>query len=80
MGCIMNNYEDLAFKPAMTLGDLKEYAKQNKLFAPHDIRDDFFIGILFFRSNGEIRANGTIIAENRTYEQMKNIIDNLYGE
>ena len=77
----MPDYEnDLAFKPAMTWGDLKEFAKQNKLYAPHVTRDDFFVGVLFFRSNGEIRANGTIIAENRTYEQMKNIIDNLYGE
>lgn len=77
----MPDYDnDIVFKPAMTWGDLKEFAKQNKLFAPHVTRDDFFIGVLFFRSNGEIRANGTIITENRTYEHMKNIIDNLYGE
>lgn len=70
--------EDLAFEPKMTWEELKGYAKQNKLYRPHVTRDDFFIGSMFFRYNGEIRANGIIIAENKTPEQMKTIIEALF--
>ena len=73
------DYEDLAFEPKMTWEELKGYAKQNKLYRPHVTRDDFFIGSMFFRYNGEIRANGIIIAENKTPEQMKTIIEALWG-
>ena len=79
----MNNTPDyndnLAFEPKLTWRDLKEFAKQYTFYYPHVTRDDFFIGLLLFRSNGEIRANGVVIADNRSYEQMKNIIDTLGG-
>lgn len=81
MGCIMTDYKDLAFKPEMTWIDLCEYAK-NKQLDVVNCKD----GLCFIRCNGviliknnRILASG-IITENRTYEQMKNIIDNLYGE
>lgn len=75
----MEDYKDLAFKPELTWEELKGYAKQNKLYRPHATRDDFFIGSMFFRYNGEIRANGIIIAENKTPAQMKTIIEALWG-
>lgn len=85
MGCIMTDYEnDLAFKPAMTWEELCEYAKS--------LDKDVFIGSDYFNLYGlNFKEEGNItfelgyddiyfIATNRTYEQMKNIIDNLYGE
>lgn len=81
----MPDYDnDLAFKPAMTWEDLCKYAKS--------IYKDVFIGSDYFNLYGlNFKEEGSItielgdddvyfIATKRTYEQMKNIIDNLYGE
>lgn len=73
------NYEDLAFKPAMTWGDLVETNRNKQLFYKNG-SEIFNIGLMSFHKDGEIRFQGVLVAENRTYEQMKNIIDNLYGE
>lgn len=86
------NYKDnLAFKPAMTWQDLYTYAHN---FNQSGYEDEICISttdktkISFWR-NGKISVTNKtsdytfmkmLIAENRTYEQMKNIIDNLYGE
>lgn len=78
----MIDYEDLAFKPAMTWDELCEwvgdraelgYFKSWFDMENNDARFTFYNG-------GDVVVNGVTIAENRTYEQMKNIIDNLYGE
>lgn len=78
------DYDDLAFKPAMIWEELCEYAKSLDI--------DVFIGSDYFNLYGlNFNEEGNItfelgdddiyfIATNRTYEQMKNIIDNLYGE
>lgn len=65
----------------MTWEELCEYAKSKRLDVVNH-KD----GLCFIRCSGvallknhKILASGTI-TENRTYEQMKNIIDNLYGE
>ena len=78
----MTDYEnDLAFKPAMTWEELCEYAKSK---GAEIIRDDLKINKLYFEKNGDIivyrYGEPFFFAKHRTYEQMKNIIDNLYGE
>lgn len=78
----MPDYEnDLAFKPAMTWEDLCVYAHERG-FVLHG--DWIYSNRLCFLKTGEIIMTGLdayyVLAANRTYEQMKNIIDNLYGE
>lgn len=75
----MTDYEDLAFKPALAWGDLVEPNRSKALFYKNDF-NSFNIGLMSFHKNGEIRFNGILVAENRTYEQMQTIIDNLYEE
>lgn len=78
------DYENLAFKSALTWDELCEYVKS--------LDKDVFIGSDYFNLYGlNFKKEGDItfdldyddiyfIATNRTYEQMKNIIDNLYEE
>lgn len=74
----MTNSDDLAFKPAMTWRDLCEYAKRKNAYI---WKKNIHLNNLSFSADGKIKtSDGEIVAENRTYEQMKNIIDNLYGE
>jgi len=81
----MPDYEnDLAFKPAMTWNELCEYAK-SKYKAEKGFFESWFdieCGecVISFYNRGDVCVYGSLLAENRTYEQMKNIIDNLYGE
>lgn len=66
----------------MTWGDLIESCRQYELFCKPrhtSLIDWFHIGVLIFYESGEIKANGITIAENRTPQQMKIIIENLKG-
>ena len=86
---IMPDYEnDLAFKPAMTWEDLVRWLK--KEFSQKLIEDgetismysnDFFlINNMCFAKCGNILTDGRCyIAENKTPEQMKTIIEALWG-
>lgn len=85
MGCVMNNYEDLAFKPAMTWDELCEYVESKYTMSKECLAWGWFTmpverKELTFYINGLVELEGFRLAQNRTYEQMKNIIDNLYGE
>ena len=74
----MTDYKDLAFKPPMTWEELCEYAHDRGALLHGNW---FYFNRLNFAKDGSIRYAFTPdIAKNRTYEQMKNIIDNLYGE
>lgn len=73
------NYDDLAFKPKMTWGDLVETNRNKQLFYKNG-SDIFNIGLMSFHKDGEIRFQGVLVADNRSYEQMKTIIDALYGD
>ncbi len=78
----MPDYEnDIVFKPELSWEELCEYAKSKQL----DIVN-YKDGLCFIRCNGvillknnRILASG-VITENRTYEQMKTIIQALYEE
>lgn len=76
----MPDYEnDLVFKPAMTWEELCEYAKEKRAL----IGENWFNCVnLFFHKDGSIYSsdNEDCIGRNVSYERMKNIIDNLYGE
>lgn len=77
----MTDYEDLAFEPKMTWEELKEYAKKYDTYK-EDADNRFFnlSNDLFFCYNGKIDTFNYNLANDRTYEQMKTIIDNLFGE
>lgn len=79
----MPDYEDLAFKPKMTWEELCEWAKSKGIEVYKSPYDDFerinYARICCFK-NGSMTFANKIFAEHRSYEQMKNIIDNLYGE
>ncbi len=84
----MPDYEDLAFKPAMTWDELCEWvrskttdlAEKGKCDSIHS--DGYFlINSMFFGKNKKILTAGReYIAENVSYERMKTIIEALYGE
>ena len=84
------NYEDLAFKPAMTWDELCEYAKSKGLEQGNELfpRSIFIPATedtteIHFYEDGYISVwyeEELTISNGRSYEQMKNIIDNLYGE
>ena len=80
----MTDYEnDLAFKPAMSWEELCEYveSKGGKVYkSPYnDLHRINYKGLSLFR-DGSVTFTYESFAENRSYEQMKNIIDNLWGE
>ena len=82
----MNNTPDyennLAFKPELTWEELCEYIKNKGKFIEFDnaIRVGFRAGSLIFYQNGKIKdGEGYKLAENRIYEQMKTIIEALWG-
>lgn len=79
----MTDYEDLASKHAMTWEELCEWAKSKGIKVYKSPYDDFeridYAGLSCFKDGSMTFAYETF-AEHRTYEQMKNIIDNLYGE
>lgn len=84
----MTDYEDLAFKPKMTWEDFIDFAQKNG--------GALYLGCVVYKNleflcTGEICLHEDVfdnngndisidIAENRSYEQMKTIIENLYGE
>ena len=76
----MPDYEnDLAFKPALSWEELCEYAESKGAI----ISDTYFeIENLRFHKEGGIIYSDEVgyrfISKNRSYEQMKNIIDNLH--
>lgn len=87
------NYEDLAFKPAMTTKELCNWVKEkykynDKIEVEDDVEgcESIFIvnheddSLEFDINTGMVILNGVIIAYHVTEERMKNIIDNLYGE
>lgn len=86
----MNNepdYKDnLAFKPAMTWDELCEYVENKYTMSKECLAWGWFTmpckdkTELTFYSSGLVELEGFELAENRSYEQMKNIIDNLRGE
>ena len=84
----MTDYEDLAFKPAMTWQGLCEWVRS---IAPKLIEkgenlsmysNEFFLinNICFAKCGNVLTEERCYIAENVSYDRMKNIIDNLYGE
>lgn len=84
----MSDYEnDLAFKPVMTWGDFTQYcfhiaSKLEKEDRRIDIHPEYIrlCNIVFFKNGLITTEQRAFIAENVSYERMKNIIDNLYGE
>lgn len=75
----MTDYEDLAFKPKMTWEELKEFAKKYKKCIIHPDGTMFKIKNLYFGDDGGIETPNYVLAKNRSPEQMKTIIENLYG-
>lgn len=76
----MTDYEDLAFKPELTWEDFCEWVKSKGRYIEFDnaIRVNFWAGSLIFYENGKIKdGEGYKLAENRSYEQMKTIIEAL---
>ena len=78
------DYENnLYFEPRMTWDDFIKYCHNNKIegLIDHDIFGEFLIIDKFkFYKSGNVRLNNIIgtIAKNRTFEQYKEIIHNLY--
>lgn len=78
------NYEDLSFEPKMTWEDLCEFVNEvpgynfDSTVRYVSIYINEVIVDLF--PEGEIWVNNAVIAKNRTYEQMKAIIENLFDE
>ena len=78
----MPDYEDLVFKPALSWDELKNYVWNSKFIPMNSCVAENYIEIeeISFWNDKTIMACGVEIAKNRTYEQMKNIIDNLWSE
>lgn len=75
------NYDNLAFEPKMTWEELKEFASKNETYKEHPNDNFFMLGRdLYFYKNGAVSTCDYVLAENRTPEQMKAIIENLFGE
>ena len=76
------NYDNLAFEPKLTWEELCEYAESKGAW----IGDGYFVFIcLNFFEEGNIKFSDEYdvsyyIAVKRTYEQMKTIIDALWGQ
>jgi hypothetical protein len=75
----MPDYEnDIVFKPELTWKELCEYAKSKGAFI---WEKTIHLDNLCFSADGNIEtADYDIVAEHRTYEQMKTIIQALYEE
>lgn len=67
-----------AMPPRMTWNELKDFACKfgGKSYDDNSIE----FGYLEFLQNGEVMWYGEIICPDRTYEQMKGIIENMFGE
>ncbi len=83
----MIDYEnDLAFKPAMTWSELCESVKDKvKKIEGEIIYIEFGDGNeVMFKPSHQIQFNNEdmwcVVRRHVSYERMKNIIDNLYGE
>ena len=90
----MNDYEDLAFKPALSWEDLCEYAesKYKNVFIGKtfiSFWNEKWLSVLRFYKAGLISAENNNIesdcleftlAENVSYERMKTIIEAMWGE
>lgn len=87
----MTDYEDLAFKPAMTWEDLCEWVRNITIELAEKGRSDsihsydfFIIDKMLFYKDKTIKFYGDLrnetIAENISYDRMKTIIETLYGE
>lgn len=80
------NYEDLAFKPAMTWDELCNWVWDSKYLPAYTSIAERFIDIggLSFNEDKSITFYGDLrnetIAENISYDRMKTIIEALYGE
>lgn len=76
------NYEDLAFKPAMTLEELKEKAKELGFTISSYINEDeveleyiYCNDYIYLEEDGNITTSTeNIVAENRTPDQMYQIM------
>lgn len=78
----MTDYEDLAFEPELTWKDFCNWVKSKGHYIEFDnaIRVGFLVGSLIFYQNGKIKdGEGYKLAENRTYAQMKTMIEALWG-
>lgn len=80
----MTDYEDLAFKPAMTYRDVRKHAKE---LAKKKGLSFYFRAGWFRLDNLWVYATGRMCTgldeygiKVKSFERMKNIIDNLYGE
>jgi hypothetical protein len=73
--------DNLAFEPKMTWEELCEWVKENKSLPADTLISERYIEIrqLTFYKGHEVDAGITIIAEECTYEQMKTIIEALWG-
>ena len=72
--------DDLVFEPKMTWEELCEWAKDNYDEAIIIMNPELInIGYVQFRKTGEIIHDFVIINNHRTYEQMKTIIEALWG-
>lgn len=76
----MTDYEDLAFKPAMTWQELCEYAKERGGHMAFN-GESFLFRCIDFEKNGRLHdVDDNTIAENVSYERMKTIMDDLGGD
>ena len=80
----MNNtpdYDNLAFKPELTWEELCEWAKDKGAYVLE--QDEFYFDYLWFSSDGDITLKDGdttyFVGSPRTYEQMKTIIEALWG-
>lgn len=80
----MTDYEDLAFEPKMTWEELCEFASKYDKYSMYKYDRHFTIWPLRFHDNGIVEYMNewgeNELAKNRTYEQMKAIIENLFNE
>lgn len=74
------NYEDLAFKPELTWEELCDWVWNNKNKIDALVGNDYIeVRCIDFNKDHTIDADGVTIAKDRTYEQMKTIIEALWG-
>lgn len=79
----MSDYEDydnLAFEPKLTWEELCEWVWSNKNKIDALVGNDYIeISCIDFNKDHTIDSDGITIAKDRTYEQMKTIIEALWG-
>lgn len=76
----MEDYGDLAFKPALTWEELCDWVWSNKNKTDALVGNDYIeISCIDFNKDHTIDADSVTIAKDRTYEQMKTIIEALRG-